>query len=70
MTRSDGVKAYLFTTGVLFGLIAVAHFVRTFAEWSRLGTDPWFYLFGPGLGFVAASLSLWAWLLFWTTGRS
>jgi hypothetical protein len=69
LTRSDTVKAYLITTGALFGLIAAAHLLRTFAEWSRLGTDPWFYLEGPGLGLVAATLSLWAWRLLRASAR-
>ena len=44
------MKAYLITTGTLFTLLASAHFLRTFAEWSRLGADPWFVLEGPGIG--------------------
>lgn len=63
------MKAYLVITGTIFGLIAAAHVLRTLAEWSRLGADPWFYLEGPGLGVVAAALSLWAWRLLWRTGR-
>jgi hypothetical protein len=63
------VKAYLITTGVLFGLIAVAHLLRTVAEWSRLAADAWFYLEGPGLGLVAAALSVWAWRLLWRSAR-
>lgn len=55
------MKAYLVTTGALFGLVAVAHLARTIAEWQRLGTDPWFLLEGPGLGLAAATLALWAW---------
>jgi hypothetical protein len=57
------LRAYLVTTGTLFGLIAVAHLARTIAESQRLASDPWFYLEGPGLGLVAAALSLWAWPL-------
>jgi hypothetical protein len=57
------MKPYLITTGALFALIAVAHLLRTIAEWSRLSTDPWFYLEGPGLGVVAAALTYWAWQL-------
>jgi hypothetical protein len=57
------VKAYLITTGSIFGLIAVAHAARTVAEAGRLAADPWFYLEGPGLGLVAAALSVWAWRL-------
>ena len=57
------MKAYLITTGILFGLIALAHLLRTVAEWSRLEVDPWFLLQGPGLGVVAAALCFWAWRL-------
>ena len=57
------MRAYLVTTGTLFGLIAVAHLARTVTESQRLDSDPWFYLEGPGLGLVAAALSLWAWRL-------
>jgi hypothetical protein len=54
------LKAYLVTTGSIFALIALAHLARTVAESHRLASDPWFYLEGPGLGLVAAALSLWA----------
>lgn len=57
------MKRYLFTTGTLFALVAVAHVLRTFAEWSRLTTEPWFILEGPGLGLGAGALGLWAWRL-------
>lgn len=54
------MKAYLITTGTLFGLLALAHCLRTVAEWQSLGTDPWFILHGPGIGFVGAALCFWA----------
>ncbi len=57
------MKAYLITTGLLFGLLAVAHLVLTIAEWSRLATEPWRIVQGPGIGIVAAALSFWAWRL-------
>jgi len=57
------VKAYLVTTGTIFGLLAVAHLVRTIAEWHRLSAEPGFILEGPGIGIIAAVLSLWAWRL-------
>jgi hypothetical protein len=63
------VKAYLVTTGSLFALIGLAHFLRTIAEWPRLGAEPWFLLQGPGLGVVAASLSFWAWRLLRLSAR-
>ena len=64
------MKAYLVVTGSIFGLIALAHLARTVAESQRLGSDPWFYLEGPGLGLVATALSLWAWRLLWRAARA
>jgi hypothetical protein len=58
------MKGYLTTTGMLFALLALAHLLRTIAEWSRLATDRWFLLEGPGIGVVAAALCVWAWRLF------
>ena len=52
---TDSMKAYLFTTGALFALLAVAHVLRTIAEWSRVAADPWFILEGPGIGLLAAA---------------
>jgi hypothetical protein len=57
------VKAYLVTTGAIFGLIAVLHLLKAIAEWSRLATEPWYYLGMAALGVVAAALSVWAWRL-------
>jgi hypothetical protein len=57
------MKAYLVTTGTLFGLVAAAHLLRTIAEWSRLTTEPGFIVEGPGLGLLAAGIGLWAWRL-------
>lgn len=64
------MKTYLITTGTLFGLLALAHVARTIAEWHRLTTDRGFILEGPGVGLVAAALSLWAWRLLRLQARS
>jgi hypothetical protein len=53
------MRAYVMTTGVLFGLIAVAHVWRVFEEGTGLSGDPFFIL----LTVAAAALSLWAWRL-------
>jgi hypothetical protein len=53
------MKAYVMTTGVLFGLIAMAHVWRVFVEGPGLAADPWFIL----LTVAAAALCLWAWRL-------
>ena len=55
------MKPYIVTTGALFALLAIAHILRTFAEWPRLGTDPWFIVEGPGIGVLAAAVAIWAW---------
>jgi hypothetical protein len=57
------MKPYLIVTGSLFGLLALAHLARTIGEWSRLTAHPSFIIEGPGIGLVAAALSLWAWRL-------
>jgi hypothetical protein len=57
------MKAYLATTGTIFGLIAVLHLLRSIDERARLATDPWYYLGTSALGVVAAALSVWAWCL-------
>ena len=64
------MKAYLITTGALFGLLAVAHLLRTIVEWSRLTTDPGFILEGPGIGVAATAITFWACRLLWVQARS
>jgi hypothetical protein len=53
------MKAYLITTGIVFGLITVAHIWRAFAEGSHLATDPMFIL----LTLLSAALCVWAFRL-------
>jgi len=60
------MKAYLITTGTVFGLITAAHIWRMFAEGSHLATDPVFLL----LTVLAAGLSFWAWSLLRRSPRS
>jgi hypothetical protein len=60
------VKAYIITTGAIFGLITLAHLLRIIAEGPRLATDVWFVL----LTVAAAALCLWAWRLLRLTTRS
>ena len=58
------MKAYLATTAALFSLLAFAHLARSIAEASRFSSDPWFWLEGPGIGLIGATLALWGWRLF------
>ncbi len=60
------MKAYLITTGTVFGLITLAHVWRALAEGRRLATDPLFVL----LTLAAAALSVWAWRLLSRSSRS
>ena len=53
------MRAYLATTGTLFGLITVAHVWRVLVESRALARDPWFLL----ATLVAAGLGAWAFRL-------
>jgi hypothetical protein len=64
------MKAYLITTGLIFGLIAVLHLLRDITERARLATDTGHYLFEAALGLVAAALAVWACRLFRAQSRS
>jgi hypothetical protein len=60
------VKAYLATTGTVFGLIVVAHVWRAVAEGSGIVKSPVFIL----LTVASAALSVWAWRLLAAMPRS
>ena len=59
------MKAYIITTGTVFGLIALAHVARIFAEGTTVARDPWFLL----LTMAAAGLCGWAVRLVWRAPR-
>jgi hypothetical protein len=60
------MKAFLWTTGIVFALITVAHIWRVFAESAALARDPWFIL----ISLVAAGLSVWSFRLLRVSTRS
>jgi hypothetical protein len=60
------MKAYLVTTGAVFGLVTFAHLWRIIDEWPYLATEPWYVL----LTAVAAALGVWAWRLIRLSPRS
>jgi hypothetical protein len=60
------LKAYLATTGTVFGLIFVAHIWRAVAEGPAMVKNPVFIL----LTVAAAALSVWAWRLLAAMPRS
>jgi tetrahydromethanopterin S-methyltransferase subunit E len=51
------VKAYVITTGAVFGLIVLTHIWRAVAEGPAIAKNPAYIL----LTVAAAALSLWAW---------
>ena len=65
-TETEGMKAYLITTGTVFALITMAHIFRMFVEGSHLVKEPVFLL----LTLLAATLSFWAWCLLARSSRS
>lgn len=60
------MRAYLITTGAVFGLITLAHIWRALEEGPHLATQPWYIL----LTALAAALCLWAVRLLWHRPRS
>ncbi|MGH9872793.1 MAG: hypothetical protein ACRD9S_10035 [Pyrinomonadaceae bacterium] len=53
------MKAYIITTGAIFGLITVAHLLRIVRE-PHVLTEPLFIL----LTVLSAALCIWAWQVF------
>ncbi|HEV7668984.1 MAG TPA: hypothetical protein VGS22_10700 [Thermoanaerobaculia bacterium] len=53
------MKAYIATSGAIFGLLVVAHILRVIQE-PALARDPWFILVTA----AAAALGVWAWRTF------
>jgi hypothetical protein len=53
------MKAYVTTTGIIFGVVALAHIWRAVEEGPGLLKSPWWVL----ITLVAAALSIWAWRL-------
>ena len=59
------MKAYLITTGTVFGLLTLAHIWRAIVEGAHVATSP-FFIFTTVLG---AALCGWAWRLLWKSSR-
>jgi hypothetical protein len=53
------MRTYVLTTGILFGLLTLAHVWRVAEEGSHLARDPWYIL----ITLVAGALCLRAWRL-------
>ncbi len=50
------MRAYLWTTGVMFGVLAMLHAWRAIEEAHSLARDPWFVV----ITLVSAALCIWA----------
>ena len=59
------MKTYVVTTGVIFGLITLAHIWRVIEEGPQLAREPWYVL----LTVAAAALCIWAVRLLWRSPR-
>ena len=59
------MKAYVMTTGALFGLLTLAHHLRIIQEGRHLATDPLYLL----ITVAAGALCLWAWRLLRLSAR-
>ena len=53
------MRTYVIATGLVFGLLLLAHVARVAVEGIQVAKDPYFVL----ATLVAAGLSLWAWRL-------
>ena len=53
------MKAYVITTGVLFGLLTIAHVTRMFVERPGLAEDGWYL----AITAVMAALCVWAFVV-------
>ena len=51
------MKAYVITTGAVFGLLVVAHIWRAIEEGPRLAKDPFYIV----ITIASAALCFWAW---------
>jgi len=59
------MRAYILTTGVIFGIVTLAHVWRMIEE-KPMATEPWYILITVATG----ALCLWAWRVLRRTGRS
>ncbi len=59
------MKAYVMTTGAVFGLLTLAHVWRIVEEGWQLAAQPWWVL----VTLLAAALCVWACRLLWLARR-
>lgn len=59
------MKAYVITTGVVFGLLTIAHLLRMVVEEGRLAREPEYL----AITAASAALAVWAFYLWWRDRR-
>jgi len=59
------MKAYVVTSGGIFGLLTIAHLLRIAFENRHLATDPVYIL----MTLASAALCIWAGLVLWRLNR-
>ena len=60
------MKAYIATSGTIFGVITLAHIFRVYAEGVERAKDPWFLATTA----IAVALTVWAWRAWRHVARS
>jgi hypothetical protein len=60
------MKAYVITTGAIFGLLALVHVWRAIEEGPGIAKNPWMI----ASTVIAAALGVWAWRVLKSTSRS
>ena len=53
------MKAYLITTGAIFGLLGIAHLLHLFVE-GHDSSNPWFLWHNLALFLVGGGIAIWA----------
>ena len=54
------MRAYVITSGTIFGLVTVAHIARMISEEPALAKDPWYLL----LTVATLGMCVWAWRVY------
>jgi uncharacterized membrane protein len=59
------MKAYVTTSGAIFGVLTIAHLLRIAVENRQLATNPFFVL----ITLASATLCIWAWYVLRRSNR-
>jgi hypothetical protein len=58
------MRAYLATTGTIFGMLAILQVFRIVAESNQLIRRTWYFASIGAIGVVAGAMAIWAWTSF------